>query len=436
MPPPPPIPSAPPPRSAPPPPKSLAPKSPLPPPPPSPRSPASPPSSRPPSPLSRLTSRVSCPPLLPLPFTDAAGTLRAAPFRAALSTVALALGFLSLLVLSASLEALRLRAAALEADFGSDAFALAASPSAPPWPPNLPDILRRAFSSRAVVAAARAIPSPAAHPDLPCLAADPHWPDTHAWTWTSGRRPSPLDSPRDLYTSRARADALGWTLGRPLAFGDAPYRLAALHDGPPDAPLCFHASVDAPAPPEDAPPPSRSPTLLRFRALPPDTALTLRQSLAPLLPGLGVRDPEWLFPDELLAPLRRWRRILSVFASAAAALSLLLGAASLSALMLANAEKRIPEMGLRRALGARPADIFLLFLKDALLLVLLSFALAALAAPLAFAALPPDFPLALRFTPRILLPPALLASLLAVLASLPPALHTLRLSPSLALRSD
>ncbi len=222
----------------------------------------------------------------------------------------------------------------------------------------------------------------------------------------------------------------------PVVFSGVPFRLLALHDGPPDAPLCFHAAVDAPAPPEDAPPPSRSPTLLRFRALPPDNALSLRRSLEPLLPALGVRDPEWLFPDELLAPLRRWQRLLSVFASAAAALSLLLGAASLSALMLANAEKRIPEMGLRRALGARPADIFLLFLKDALLLVLLSFALAALTAPLAFAALPADFPLALRFTPRILLSPAILAALLAALASLPPALHTLRLSPALALRSD
>jgi putative ABC transport system permease protein len=86
--------------------------------------------------------------------------------------------------------------------------------------------------------------------------------------------------------------------------------------------------------------------------------------------ALSHRDPDTrvTVPMDLLESKQRTQRILNLVLIAIAAISLVVGGIGIMNIMLAIVVERIPEIGIRRALGARRRDIFLQFLAETLTL--------------------------------------------------------------------
>lgn len=86
----------------------------------------------------------------------------------------------------------------------------------------------------------------------------------------------------------------------------------------------------------------------------------------PLLadPAWSAWNIRWVTPESLLRGIREWQQIIAITAGSIALLCLLLGGTTLMSLMLADVRDRIPEIGLRRALGATRRDIALLFVVE------------------------------------------------------------------------
>ncbi|MBU4461328.1 MAG: ABC transporter permease [Verrucomicrobia bacterium] len=97
-------------------------------------------------------------------------------------------------------------------------------------------------------------------------------------------------------------------------------------------------------------------------------------------PDLALEAATWVTPDTLLRGLRRWRTGVAWGTGVLAGLCLLLGGSSLMGLLLSDVRNRLPEIGLRISLGARPPDIAALFLGEALLVTVAGAAAALLAA--------------------------------------------------------
>jgi putative ABC transport system permease protein len=75
-----------------------------------------------------------------------------------------------------------------------------------------------------------------------------------------------------------------------------------------------------------------------------------------------------IVPVELLRQAERTKRIFSIVLGSIAAISLVVGGIGIMNIMLASVTERTREIGIRRALGARQADIVLQFLIETVLL--------------------------------------------------------------------
>jgi len=82
----------------------------------------------------------------------------------------------------------------------------------------------------------------------------------------------------------------------------------------------------------------------------------------------GVDDFQLIIPLELLAQSRKIQGIFNLVLAIIGAISLFIGGIGIMNIMLANISERIKEIGLRRALGARPKHIVVQFLSEAVLL--------------------------------------------------------------------
>jgi putative ABC transport system permease protein len=78
----------------------------------------------------------------------------------------------------------------------------------------------------------------------------------------------------------------------------------------------------------------------------------------------GATDYSLIVPAELLAEQQRTKRIFDIVMVALASISLLVGGIGIMNIMLASVMERTPEIGLRRALGARRADIIRQFVVE------------------------------------------------------------------------
>jgi putative ABC transport system permease protein len=81
-------------------------------------------------------------------------------------------------------------------------------------------------------------------------------------------------------------------------------------------------------------------------------------------------DPDYsiIVPIELLRQAERTKKIFSIVLGSIAAISLLVGGIGIMNIMLANVTERTREIGIRRALGAKRADIVLQFLIETVIL--------------------------------------------------------------------
>ena len=145
-------------------------------------------------------------------------------------------------------------------------------------------------------------------------------------------------------------------------------------------------------------------------------------------------DVQITVPLDLLQSKQRTQRILNMVLLSIAAISLLVGGIGIMNIMLAVVTERIPEIGVRRAIGASRRDIMWQFLAET---VVLSTAGGIIGCLLGFAAVP----MASRFTgwPGVFTPGAILTALgvswlVGIIFGLAPAVQAAKLRPVECLR--
>ncbi len=113
--------------------------------------------------------------------------------------------------------------------------------------------------------------------------------------------------------------------------------------------------------------------LLSLRVGSLEQTLSAKRAMVPLLRSLhgGLDDFEIIAPEEVLEKRRATQAILNVVLISIAAISLLVGGIGVMNIMLANIMERIPEIGLRRAVGASGKDIRDQFLVEAVIVCVL-----------------------------------------------------------------
>jgi putative ABC transport system permease protein len=85
----------------------------------------------------------------------------------------------------------------------------------------------------------------------------------------------------------------------------------------------------------------------------------------------NVPDYEIVVPTELLEQSQETQRLFNLVMACIAGLSLLVGGIGIMNIMLASVTERTRQIGIRRAIGATPGDILILFLIEALLICLI-----------------------------------------------------------------
>ena len=81
-------------------------------------------------------------------------------------------------------------------------------------------------------------------------------------------------------------------------------------------------------------------------------------------PDVAAWGRRWITPESLIRGVRELQRLIALTAGSVALLCLVLGGTTLMSLMLADVRQRIPEIGLRRSLGATRRDVALLFVVE------------------------------------------------------------------------
>jgi putative ABC transport system permease protein len=388
---------------------------------------------------------------------DVRDSLRSRPGRTALALAGTALGLFALALSLGVLRGLRTRADRLAAELGAHAAALIAGPRTDETAPGRRldrarlDALRAARPESAWSGAqSRSLRLDEAAA-LRVVRTDPRLADARGWTLAQGRFLDPEDireGARHAVATAAAAHALNWNLGDVVMLEGEALRIVGLL-GEGEAPAEPAAGVISRGEPALIVPwtalrpgdPAAAPDELEAIYLRAPDEDTLRGALVAADRLLAAQDlaapgAAWITADTLLGGLRRWRAGVAWSAGSLAVLCLLLGGTSLMNLLLSDVRQRLPEIGLRLALGGRPSDIALLFWAEAGLISLLAATAALVASEGVLRALSAQtgMPFALAGADRLLLLGA--ATVFAAVFSFLPARLAARVSAAEALRNE
>ncbi|MBP7274941.1 MAG: ABC transporter permease [Kiritimatiellae bacterium] len=384
---------------------------------------------------------------------DVWDSLRSRPGRAGVAFAAMATGMLALALMFGVLRGVGERADALTAELGAHAAVLSAeSDAGAPLTRAVLPVLRAASPAVEWSGVHQRILAPSdGAGGLIRIRTDERLAAARGWTIRLGRfldAADVRDGSRHAVVTDAAARRWGWRLGDTVGVEDRAFVIVGILDPSSGgavvegvlgagAPALLVPWTSCPADPRSA---SRADGLRAVYLRAPD-AKTLAEARAAAdrvlsAPDLRIPGSSWITPESLVAGLRRWRTGLVGGMGALAVLSLVLAATSLLGLLMSDVRNRVPEIGLRLALGATPRDIALIFFHEvAALSAAAALCAIALAAPVLariarYAAIP------LVLDPLTALAVAAASFAFGALCATAPARMAARISAAEALRND
>jgi len=382
--------------------------------------------------------------------------------RIGLSFLAVVVGIMAMTVLVAVLGGLQMHARKLIEDFGVNVFAIRRNAQESKTEPGAS--LRLTHAAMLMANLDGCLFAPVQHDTariggtettVDVITSVPQLLNIKGWRIRSGRF---LDEADLLYReryaviTRALADKYGWHVDSTIELRDTPFVVVGVLDSDDTMRGESGSSVDDAFGTYRVIVPISLPAFwLEGRRIPEDRLDTIyiltkdahtyekrlaeaRRLLAQ--PDQHVDDLSWITPETLLARIRRLQRTIKWTVGSVALLCLALGGTTLMSLMVANVRDRVQEIGLRRALGAEPIDIALLFLVEALMITVVAGGMGAMIAHAFLFATQSRFPVPLRLGWLSMLIPLVTAVILGMGFSYWPARMASRIAPSEALRND
>ncbi len=307
---------------------------------------------------------------------DLAEGIRARPGRTLAAAATIAAGWMLVGLTLAALTHLRERARRIAEEFGEHCAVVVPAPAADGRRPGR-DLVASCRAAVPAVTWSGVLRQPGGLDGSgpPALLVDEHFLPTRGWRLREGRGLDPLDVAHGAAVILATEPAAaGWRVGEARPGGDG--RLWTLigvvaADASQTTPALLHPSWPLLLLPWTARP---EVWIEAIHARAGDEA-GLRTALAAAAAamdeaGFDAEAATVVTTESLTADLRRWQRRVGSAAGAAAAAVLALGGVALAGTLLADARARISEIGLRRALGARPRDIAALFVAEAAVLTM------------------------------------------------------------------
>lgn len=379
-------------------------------------------------------------------WQDIFAGLWAAPVRTALVFISLVVGWLAMGILLFSLSALQQQADRLVGDFGADAFMAVQGgdeQASPRWTRGMVESISAALEGQAVVAGIKwqTLQEEPQLPPMTVALVDGRWAQATGRPVAVGR---PLDTvdvwqrSRHAVLTEQTARAHNVQPGQTLLLGREPFDVAGVVAGGAGFPVAVDAWIPwtADVLEREAGENRFRVDALHVRALPSHAPEQVRRRLAALLEQRQAGTVEWITPDTLLAGIRQWQQAILWTAGTGALLALLLGAVTLSGLLITGVRERIAEIGLRRALGAGRLEVAGLFVGEALLLTLPAAAAGTALAAAVLWANRGAWPFPVHFDMAAAAVPLLMAGVLALGCSIGPAWSAARLPPAEALRNE
>jgi len=153
-------------------------------------------------------------------------------------------------------------------------------------------------------------------------------------------------------------------------------------------------------------------------------------------PDHAVSAVSWITPRSLVQQLVRLERIVALAGGLVVLLCLALGGMTLTSLLLASVQERIPEIGLRRAIGASRSDIGCLFMGEALALTVAASVIGTGLAGLVLLVGSAWLPVPVWLDPSAFIVPLASALVIGLLSSYGPARAAASMAPAEALRNE
>lgn len=392
-------------------------------------------------------------------WRDVCDSLRSRPGRALLALISTAIGMLALALMFGVLRGVSERADALTGELGAHAAVLSALPADSAAPDARPPLSRatlkilRAARPRVEWSGVqqRVIELMKAGETLRWVRADERLAAVRGWTLRAGRfldAADVRDGSRHAVITAAAADRWGWRVGDEVGVEDRAYVVVGILESASGGVAIegvLGAGDLAMIVPWTSCPADRrkgaSPDALDsiyLRAPDMAAAAEVRVAAERILaaPDVRVSRAAWITPDSLIEGLRRWRAGWVGGMGALAGLSLILAATSLLGLLMSDVRNRVPEIGLRLALGATPGDIARLFFHEvAMISAVAAVCAVAMAAPL-LARLAQRAAIPLSLDPVTAIAVALSSFGFGALCAIVPARMAARISAAEALRNE
>lgn len=385
--------------------------------------------------------------------------LRGQAARTALSMLAVCVGMTALTILLAVLGGLRMKSKAIIDEMGANVFVLQASGQSRPDGSTLSLntlALLRASLGGSIVSGLRSFETgtPGDAQTIRIFAADHDYFRIHRWKLESGRILDPQDqasSSRSVLITAPLARSRSWQMGQVILLKNTPFTIVGITErpgialesessetsfAPNNATVFIPLSSSTPWLDEKA---LRSGHLDSIEVQSPDSSQlesTVSCARRLLANRSGTDSFTWITPDSVLESVRHLEKMIGFTAGSVAFLCLILGGTTLMSLMVANVRDRIPEIALRRTLGATSRDIASLFIAEACFVTILASLGGVAIAALVLALTRDNFPVPVSLAWPTLTIPLFVAVILGVCFSYLPVRMAMGITPAEALRND